>query len=109
MWKIGSKRVQKTTRQCCKEISLGHLWKEHVRKQWKVIWTWRSSREWRDQNKVLWGINIQCENLIEARRPDLIVIDKKEHKRIIIDITVPADVRLEEKKKLKSTRIWKNR
>ena len=30
--------------------------------------------------KVLCGINIQCDNLIEARRPDLIVIDKKEPK-----------------------------
>ena len=33
------------------------------------------------------------------RRPDLIVIDKKEQKEIIIDIAVPADARAEEKKK----------
>ena len=32
-------------------------------------------------------------NLIEARRLDIIVIDKKEQKGIIIDIAVPADVR----------------
>ena len=44
-------------------------------------------------------MNIQCDNLIEARRPDLIVIDKKEQKGIIIDIAVPADVRVEEKEK----------
>ena len=47
--------------------------------------------------KLLWDINIQCDNLIEARRPDLIVIDKKEQKGIIIDIAVPADIRVEEK------------
>ena len=35
--------------------------------------------------------------MIEARRPDIIVIDKKERKGIIIDITVPADVRVGEK------------
>ena len=29
--------------------------------------------------------------MIEARRPDIIVIDKKERKGIIIDIVVPAD------------------
>ena len=52
-----------------------------------------------EEIKVLWGINIQFDNLIESRRPDLIVIDKKEQKEIIIDIAVPADVRVEEKEK----------
>ena len=51
--------------------------------------------------KVQWDINIQCENLIEEGRPDLIVIDKKEQTGIITDITVPADVRVEEKEKEK--------
>ena len=57
-----------------------------------------------EEIKVLWDINIQCDNLIEARLPDLIVIDKKEKKGIIIDIAVPADVRVEGKKKKK----WKS-
>ena len=26
--------------------------------------------------KVLWDINVQCDNVIEARRPDIILIDK---------------------------------
>ena len=39
---------------------------------------------------------------IEAR-PDLIAIDKKERKGIIIDIAVPADVRVGEKEEKK----WK--
>ena len=42
---------------------------------------------------------IQCDNVIEARQPDLIVIVRKEQKGIIIDIVVPADVRVEEKEK----------
>ena len=60
-----------------------------------------------EEIKVLWDINIQCDNLIKARRPDLVVIDKKEQKGIIIDIAVPADVTVEgkRKKKWKSTRI----
>ena len=67
----------------------------------------------------MWYINIQCDNLIEARQPDLIVIDKKEQKGIITDIAVPADVRLEEKEKEKvekyqnlkkdTRRLWKLR
>ena len=44
--------------------------------------------------KVLWDINIQYDNVIEARRPDIILIDKKEQKGIITDIAVPADVRV---------------
>ena len=28
--------------------------------------------------KVLWDMNIQCDNVIEARRPDIVIIDKKE-------------------------------
>ena len=54
-----------------------------------------------EEIKVLRDINIQCDNLIEARRPDLIVIDKKEQKGIIIGIVVAADVRVEEKEKEK--------
>ena len=33
-------------------------------------------------------------DVMEARRPDIILIDKKEWKAIIIDIAVPADVRV---------------
>ena len=49
---------------------------------------------------------------MKARRPDLILIDKKERKGIIIDIHVPADVRVGEKEKEKMEkyqigRLWK--
>ena len=30
--------------------------------------------------KLLWGMNIQCDNVVEARRPDVIVVRKKEKK-----------------------------
>ena len=70
-----------------------------------------------EEIKVLWDINIQCDSLIEARRSDLIVIDKKEQKGITIDIAVPADVRVEEKEKVEKYqdlkkeigRLWKLR
>ena len=58
-----------------------------------------------EEIKVLWDINIQCDNLIEARQPDLTVIDKKEQKVIIIGIAVPADVRVEEKEKEKVKKV----
>ena len=75
----------------CKKNRLEHSekWYEHV----------LEGAVENEQIKVPWHINIQCDNLIETRRPDLIVIDKKEQKGIIIDIAVPADVRVEEKEK----------
>ena len=54
-----------------------------------------------EEVKVLWDINVQCDNVIEERRPDIIVIDKKERKGIIIDIAAPADVRVGEKEREK--------
>ena len=39
--------------------------------------------------------------MTEARRPDITLIDKKNHKGIIIDIAVPADVRVGEKEREK--------
>ena len=101
MREIALKRIQKTTRQCCKESSLGYCKKnglEHSEKWYEHAPEGAVENE---EIKVLWDINIQCDNLIEARRPDLIVIDKKEQKGIIIDIAVPADVRVEEKEKEK--------
>jgi len=51
--------------------------------------------------KLLWDINIQCDNVIEARRPDIVVINKKEKLCTIIDISVPADERVWEKEREK--------
>ena len=54
-----------------------------------------------EEVKVSWDINVQCDKGIEARKPDKILIDKKERKVIIIDISVPADVRIGEKEREK--------
>ena len=44
-------------------------------------------------HKLLWEFNIQTDNLIPARRTDLIIINKKK-KRIckIVDFAVPAEI-----------------
>ena len=45
--------------------------------------------------KLLGDITIQCDNVTEVRKLDNVqVTDKKEYQRIIIDIAVPADVRI---------------
>ena len=50
-----------------------------------------------EEVKFLWNITNQCDNMIEGRRLDIVVVDKKEHKGIIIYIAVPDDVRVREK------------
>ena len=43
--------------------------------------------------KVLWDFNVFVDKFIEARRPDIILVKKKEKECVIIDIAVPGDVR----------------
>ena len=47
-----------------------------------------------DLHIFLWDFNIQTDNLIPARRPDLIIIDKKMRTCKIVDFAVPADHRI---------------
>ena len=49
-----------------------------------------------DTHKLLWDFDIQTDPLISARRPDLIIINKKKKKKIckIVDFAVPADHRI---------------
>ena len=42
----------------------------------------------------LWDFNIQTDRLIPARRPDLIIINRKKRICKIVDFTVPADHRI---------------
>ena len=47
-----------------------------------------------DTHKLLWDFNIQTDHLIPARRPDLIIINKKKTICKIVDFAVPADHRI---------------
>ena len=47
----------------------------------------------------MWDFSIQTGHVIEARRPDLVVVDKKETSYKVIDFAVPGDSRIEEKEK----------
>ena len=41
--------------------------------------------------KVLWDVTIQCDNIIEARRPVIVVVEKECNNAIIADIASPWD------------------
>ena len=47
----------------------------------------------------MWDFSIQTDHVIEARRPDLVLVDKRERSCNIIDFAVPGDSRIEEKEK----------
>ena len=49
-----------------------------------------------DTHKLLWDFYIHTDNLISARRPDLIIINKNKKKRIykIVVFAVPGDHRI---------------
>ena len=47
--------------------------------------------------KILWGMTIQCDNIIKARRPDVVVVKKESNKAIIVDIASPWDHKVYEK------------
>ena len=49
--------------------------------------------------KILWDFIIQTNHVTEARRPDLVVVDKKERSCKIIDFAVPGDSRTVENEK----------
>ena len=48
-----------------------------------------------DTHKLVWAFNIQTDDLISARRPDLIIINKRKKKICkIVDFALPADHRI---------------
>ena len=50
-----------------------------------------------DRVRLLWDANIQCNHIIEARRPDIVVINNQEKSCLITDIVIPGDIRVHEK------------
>ena len=49
-------------------------------------------------NYCWWDVDIQCDQVIEARRPDIVVAKKQERKTCaIIYIALPGDKRISEK------------
>ena len=55
--------------------------------------------------KILWDFSIQTDHVIEARRPDLVVVDKKERSCKIIDFAVPGVVGLRRRRKIRQKNI----
>ena len=48
--------------------------------------------------KILWDFSIQTDKEIRANRPDIIFVDKREQTVLFIDVTIPNDHNIIEKK-----------
>ena len=51
--------------------------------------------------KILWDFNVYTDRKITARRPDIVMIDKTRKTAKLIDVSIPADRRIDEKEKEK--------
>ena len=60
--------------------------------------------------KILWDFTVQCNQKIEARRPDIVCIDKKEKEVVTIDVAIPGDdgVKDKELEKLEKYQLLKD-
>ena len=51
--------------------------------------------------KILWDFTVQTDHIVEARRPDMMIIDKEKKLCLIVDFAVPSDHRIEIKEREK--------
>ena len=47
--------------------------------------------------KVLWDFNVQCDRIVEARRPDIVFINRQANEAMITDVAIPGDARVKDK------------
>ena len=51
--------------------------------------------------KILWDFTLQCDHMIEARRPDIAVVDKVKKETMIIDVAIPRNTKVCDKEREK--------
>ena len=55
--------------------------------------------------KILWDVNIRTNRVIEARRPDIVLIEKKNKETFIFDVAIPGDFCVRDKE-AKNISMW---
>ena len=73
----------------CKKLKLNHTTKWYTHKPESVLEN--------EVHKILWDFEIQTDHLIPARRPDLVVINKKQKTCRLVDFSVLADHKVKSK------------
>ena len=101
MQKVGSKEYKR------RHDNVARLVHWHLCKKYNLEstdkWYEHSPKAVMEDNviKLLWDVNIQCDHVIEARRPDTVIINKLDRTCIIVDIAVCGDSRICHKEKEK--------
>ena len=52
---------------------------------------------------ILWDVMIKCDREINARKPEIVVVNSNERSRAITDIAISGDIKVSEKEKEKLT------
>ena len=47
-----------------------------------------------DDFKVLWDFSIRTDKVIEAHRPDIVIVDKRSKEALLVDVAIPGDARV---------------
>ena len=80
----------------CEKCHLERIKRKKERK--KVVWTSAWQFKWNNEVRLLWDRNIQCDQVIEARTDIVVVKNWSGGKCAIIDIALPGDKRISDKK-----------
>ena len=84
----------------CKQLEFNHAdkWYEHR----------PASALEHEKSQLLREFEVQTDHHIEARRADLIFVDKEKNTRQIVDFAIPGDDRVEmkEREKKRNIKIW---
>ena len=70
-------------------LNMAKLWYDHV----------PESVVENENFKILCDFTIQCDHMIEARKPDIVVVDKVKKDSMIIEVAIPGDTRVCDKKR----------
>ena len=73
----------------CENLGFNKAEKWYIHKQEKVLEP--------ENCKILWYFPIQTDKTVKHNRPNITVIDKKNAKCILIDLSCPFDTRIEKK------------
>ena len=84
----------------CKQLEFNHADKWYEHKPESVLEN--------EKSQLLWDFEVQTDHHIEARRPDLIIVDKEKKTCQIVDFAIPGDHRVEikEREKGRNIKIW---
>ena len=94
MQQISTEGVQGETRLGRQGNPLGNVQEISIRPYKQMVYVQPAPVLENDSHKLLWDFNIQTDHLILARRPDLIIINKRKRICKIVDFAVLADHRI---------------